>query len=240
MAKNMTSVLIETTIRNTIRQIKEDPERSIRNIVDMALHFANGRFQQHFLSAAQNMLQNENSSYYKLIPDLIHNIDEERIITFGMNVGYNSCTVGAQKIRDIESKEHYNIPWTISLELTGEQYIHYPYVYQSLINQGRALGIYTWIIHSFGQISYLLELADAFPDCAFPIFCSANELTGEVLDDAESIKNIMFIIPYSDQSEDIYKQLRARNFLYSVSYPYSDIEPSHSDMDNVLRDMEKH
>ena len=100
------------------------------------------------------------------------------------------------------------------------------------------MGIYTWIIHSFGQLSYLLELAEAFPECAFPIFCSSNELTPTVLDDAEPLKNIMFIIRYSDQLENTCKQLRARNLLYSVSYPCSDIEPSRSDMDNILRDIE--
>lgn len=238
MSKNMTSILIETTIRNTIRQIKDDPERSIRNIVDMALNFSNGRFQQHFLSAAQNILKNENSSYYKLIPDLINNVDEERIITFGMNIGYNSCTMGAKIIREIEEKEHYNIPWTISLEISGDQYISLPSVYHSLIEQGQKIGIYTWIIHSLGQLSYILELADAFPECAFPIFCSSKEITHDVLDDASHINNIMFVIRHGDYIEETCRLLRSRNLLYSVAYLYSEADISFLNTDSILRDTE--
>lgn len=45
MKHSLNQTLIETTIRNAIKQIKDDPERNIRNLVDMALTFSNGRFQ---------------------------------------------------------------------------------------------------------------------------------------------------------------------------------------------------
>lgn len=236
MSKNMTGILIETTVRNAIRQIKDDPERNIRNIVDMALNFSNGRFQKHFLLAAQNILKNENSSYYKLIPDLINNVDEERLITFGMNVGYNSCTIGAKKIREIETSDLYNVPWTVSLEINGDQYISLPYAYHSLIEQGKKLGIYTWSLYSLGQLTYILELADAFPECAFPIFCSAEEITPDVLDDASHINNIMFVIRHSDHIDDVCKLLRSKKILYSISYSYSENELSDLDIDSILCD----
>lgn len=48
MENNMSRILIETTVRQTLKGIKENPKRSIRNLVDMALHFSQGRFQSHF------------------------------------------------------------------------------------------------------------------------------------------------------------------------------------------------
>lgn len=236
MPNNMTGILIETTIKHTIAQIKEDPERSMRNVVDMALNFTTGRFQQHLLTAAQTMLENPNSSYYKLISDMVSNVEEKRIINFGMNVGYNGCTIGAEKIRGIEVKEQFNIPWSISLEIGGNEYIKHTTVYHSLIRQGIQLGIYTWNIHSLGQLHHTLELVEAFPECAFPIFCSAEEITPALLDDVNNIYNIMFIINYSENIENACSLLRARKFLYSVSFSAQEIRSNN--MENILSDAE--
>ena len=48
MEHNMSRILIETTVRQTLKGITENPKRSIRNLVDMALHFSEGRFQSRF------------------------------------------------------------------------------------------------------------------------------------------------------------------------------------------------
>ena len=45
MENSVSRILIETTVRQTLKGIQEDPERSIRNLVDMALQFSEGRFQ---------------------------------------------------------------------------------------------------------------------------------------------------------------------------------------------------
>ena len=48
MENSISRILIETTVRQTLKGLKEDPKRSIRNLVDMALHFSEGRFQSRF------------------------------------------------------------------------------------------------------------------------------------------------------------------------------------------------
>ena len=60
---NITRMLIETFVKKGLRDIKSSPKRSIRNLVDLALHAAKGRFQQNFFKIAQTMLQNEDSPY---------------------------------------------------------------------------------------------------------------------------------------------------------------------------------
>ncbi len=236
MSKNMTRILIETTIKNAIKQIKDDPERSIRNVVDMALNFTNGRFQKHLLTSAQTMLKNENSCYYKLIPDMVFNVDEKRIITFGMNIGYNSCTIGAKKIREIEAAEQYNIPWAISLDISGNKYITHTSAYHSLIEQGMHMGVYTWNIHSHGELHHILELAEIFPECAFPIFCSSEEISPAILDDVNDTNNVMFVIQYSEHLEPVCELLRSRKILFSVSFSEQDM--SCNDIENILSDTE--
>ena len=48
MENSMSRILIETTVRQTLKGLQDDPKRSIRNVVDMALHFSDGRFQSRF------------------------------------------------------------------------------------------------------------------------------------------------------------------------------------------------
>lgn len=222
MRNNVNRILIETTIKKTLNQIQDDPERSIRNLVDMALNFSEGRFQHRFFKVAQDMLQNEQSCYYKILPDIAANVDKERILTFGMNIGYNSCTIGAETIRKTEETEHFNIPWSISLKLNGLDYAEKKEKYHLLISQGMNLGVYTWNIFSLGKTPYLIEMIHNFPECAFIVFCTPEEILPAFLDELNTIHNVMFVIQYADGVEDACELLRSRNHLYSVYYPYQE------------------
>ena len=62
MGNDISRILIETVVRKTLRDMKDSPERSTRNLVDMALHFSSGHFQREFFEMAQEMLQNEHSA----------------------------------------------------------------------------------------------------------------------------------------------------------------------------------
>ena len=48
MENSMSRILIETTVRQTLKGLQDNPKRSVRNLVDMALHFSEGRFQYRF------------------------------------------------------------------------------------------------------------------------------------------------------------------------------------------------
>ena len=48
MENSLSRILIETTVRQTLKGLQEDPKRSVRNLVDMALQFSEGRFQNRF------------------------------------------------------------------------------------------------------------------------------------------------------------------------------------------------
>lgn len=104
MANIINRILIEAVVKNTLKEIEDSPERSIRRLVDMALNFSEGRFKNDFFGVAQRMLENENSPYYDLIRDVVTHVDHERILRLGMNVGFNSCTEGAKTIRKMRKR----------------------------------------------------------------------------------------------------------------------------------------
>ena len=118
MGEGMSRVLIETMVRKGIREMQEDPERSTRNLVDMAIHFSpEGRFARELFGSAQRMLADEQSGYYALVSDVVNHMDPQRLLTFGMLVGYDGFTLGAREIRKTEAAEGFDIPWTLGMEL---------------------------------------------------------------------------------------------------------------------------
>ena len=69
MTAKTSRIIIKTFVRTALKDADESPERCTRNLVDMALHFSKGRFQQEFFEMARTMLNNDNSPYYPLIED---------------------------------------------------------------------------------------------------------------------------------------------------------------------------
>lgn len=113
MNKSMNEVLVRTIVKKAIRNLKIDPERTIRNLVDMAVQFADSRFQQEFYSCAQRILSNEHSGYYTLAKDSLSQVNEETLLNFSMNLGYNGLYLGAKNIREFRQREGYHIPWEL-------------------------------------------------------------------------------------------------------------------------------
>lgn len=216
MEKGISQIVIETMVRNALRDIKEDPERSTRNLVDMALHFSKGRFQKRFLEIVQKMLENENSAYYALVWDVVTNVDNEKLINFGMNLGYNSCTSGAKRIREWECENGYHVPWVISFKVGKDMD-----GYRKLMSEGEQMGIFTWLLFVEEEIEEVLPVIGEYPDCAILLFCNAGIVTEEVIDGLLMLRNTMLVVEYDENAEHICKRLREEKLLYGVSYCYA-------------------
>ena len=75
MEDSVSRALIETVVRKALRDIGDSPERSSRNLIDMALTFAEGRFQQTFFQTSQRLLCDGHSAYYNLVRDVVAHVD---------------------------------------------------------------------------------------------------------------------------------------------------------------------
>lgn len=220
MENSMSRMLVATVVKKALKDIKESPERGIRNLVDMALQFSAGRFQKNFFAATQTMLQNENSAYYGLVRDVVTHVDTDRLFTFGMNLGYNGCTAGAQRIRENERRLGFNIPWTVTLQVKEDQLVENQARYHAVICEGEELGIYTWMLFAREQPQTALSLVREHPDSAFILFCQPEDVTADFLDEAEKLYHLMLVIRYDESAGDLCASLRERGMLYSVWYQY--------------------
>lgn len=212
--------LIQTVVRQKLNAIKSDPERSLRNLVDMGLSFAVGGEQKRFLQQAQHALQDENSAYYRIIYDMALHVDTEHLMGFGMNLGYNSLTAGARTIRRLESECGYDIPWCLTLAIDRKGYTAHESDYTNLIEQGKRLGIYTYLIIAPELPVGLFTLLRQQKDCAFLLFTSPDELTGDVIDIMAQLYHVMPVIRFGDGAEAVCDAMRRREMLYSVFLPY--------------------
>ena len=220
MEKSMSRMLVETVVKKALKSIKDSPERGIRNLVDMALQFSEGRFQQNFFITAQTMLQNENSAYYGLVRDVVTYTDTDCLFTYGMNLGYNGCTEGARRIREYEETLGCNIPWTVLLQIGAEQFEKRQKKYDELIQEGESLGIYTWMVFPTDHPHKVLSMVANHPDSAFCIFCEKQDITPTFIDEAAECKNLMIVVRYDENTDDICRALRNSGLLYSVWYQY--------------------
>lgn len=224
LENNLSRIVIKTIVRKTLKEIKDSPERSIRNLIDMALNFSESRFQRNFLETAQTMLKNEHSSYYGLIRDIVFNVDSEKLVCFGMNVGYNGCTVGASKIRKIEKTEGFNIPWTVSLHIDSLFFSAYREIYKTLITQGEEMGIRVWQLFCEDSPEEVLTLVSQHFDSAFILFCSPENITDSFLDAAGEYDNLMIAVGYGGQTAEVCELMRSRGLLYSVYHTYTEAD----------------
>lgn len=213
--------LIQTVVRQKLNAIKSDPERSLRNLVDMGLSFAAGSEQKRFLQQAQRTLQDENSAYYRIIYDMALHVDTEHLMGFGMNLGYNSLTAGARTIRRLESECGYDIPWCLTLAIDRKGYTAHESDYTNLIEQGKRLGIYTYLIIAPELPVGLFPLLRQQKDCAFLLFISPDELTGDVIDTMAQLYHVMPVVRFGDGAEEVCDAMRRREMLYSVFLPYT-------------------
>lgn len=232
-------ILIETIVRKTLREIKDSPRRSTRNLVDMALNFSEGRFQRRFFAAAQKMLTNEQSPYYALIQDTVDNVETEHLLQFGMNVGYYGCTVGARKIREIEKKEHYNIPWMLSFQMGREQFEQYRGAYQSAVSEGEKLGIHVWLLAAEECPQEVLSLVREHPKSGFALLVTPELITEEFLEAVSELKNLMLVLRCGEGAAEICSKLRKRKLLYALYFPYGEEDMEQITSGSVFRDARK-
>lgn len=220
--KNTKYVLIESTVRRMLKKIQDSPERNFRNMVDFGLTAMKGRFIQQFLQTMQTMLQDDSSAYYSLVQDTVTNVDHDKLVGFGMNVGYNSCTQGAKTIRKIEREQNYNIPWSMALNIDESGLAEHTSDYDSLVSDGERLGIHTWILWVSDKVHKILPLIEQHPDSAFILCCSPDKLDRSTVSESAFFNNLMFAVRYGEDAANICEELRKNKALYSVYVPYSE------------------
>ena len=210
--------IVRSAVHKGIEEVREDPKRGIRKLVDLGSHFSRGRFQKLTFEVMQKELTDADSAYYAMVMRLIRCVRPEILEEFGLNVGYNSWTHGAQVIRAHEAEHGYNVPWCLVLDLRQGM----GYDVDELMRQGEKLGIYAYLVFGGGR----KELDELYPifrrhrDCAVMVLLRTPELP---LVNVENVSNVMLLVPQGEPgARESAAELEKRGCLYGTWVHYSD------------------
>ncbi len=223
--------IIKIAVENGIRYIEDNPKRGVRNLLDLGEYFASGRFQKVFFELAHEILNNEDSCYYDIIENLVKNTNHKNLTLYGINIGYNSLTYGANIIREHEKKSGYNVPWSIIFNfeekidnhLTGMEILN-------IIDSGKNIGIYSYMI-LLGKNEITDTLYDIFDknnDCAFTLFVDTDIINEESVKKINIASNACIfasIDNYDDLNENTaekFNLMRKYKCLHGGYYYYDD------------------
>lgn len=216
--------MVEMIVRRSLHEIQQDPKRAIRKLVDLGMETSGGDLQKSFMGTAQRMLMNEDSPYYDLALDLVQRVDHERILKFGVNLGWNSLTEGAARIRELEAARGHNIPWSMTFHISEGPDALTEEEYRRLVSEGMELGIYSYFLmpEDDASVYKAVDLAGACRDCAFfllvPGGCDWESGVSSLLSPA----NLMLGVDFGGSDWEMrVKQLQQQKGLYFLYRRYS-------------------
>ena len=96
-----------TLAHRAVRDVRRDGFRQLRNYVDMCATLAKKPQQKDFFAYAQKALQRTDSCYYSMIHRLLDSVEEDRICTVGVNMGFGGLIYGASEMKkqaDVDGK----------------------------------------------------------------------------------------------------------------------------------------
>lgn len=204
MKKDITRAIIDATVDRGLREIYEDPRRSIRKLADLGKQFNNGRFMQDIYAIFQDLLRNDDSPYYTAIEHLLQNTDIKALKGFGINLGYNAFTKGGKKIRSLYSKKNLKVPWTLIIRIDSfSKNSLTPHDLIPLIAEAKKLGIYAYIIRLENSLSYIDDLLKVFmtyDDCSFMLLLPDREIDSKLSPYIKECNNVLYFLPVFDDS----------------------------------------
>lgn len=191
----MTEIMIRAAISKIIRDMKEDPERGIKNLIELADKNASGRARD-ILEYVKKELNDKNSAYRKLLIGIFSETDEKILTEFGFNLGYSAFSVGADTIRQIGQREGHKIPWSVFFDMSWGSYPA-PDTVDSLVKQGLDMGIYCYMFHidrKYSGYAALLDIISKNPDCVFFLFLYTPAINDALISRIRALKNVMVLL----------------------------------------------
>ena len=226
--KNFARAIIETTVDRGIRDMTEDPKRTLRRLADMGKEFSTGKFQKKSFGIITNLLRNDDSPYYKLLENFLATVDHECIKHFGLNMGYDSWTYGARTIRRESGERGYIIPWMILLHHNDQPQGLNGAKIKEIVDTLTPLGTNTYgIIREKGVPldPVLLETISAHPQAAFFFFIEDGQISAAEASRIKECKNAVISVNISSpDAADTCRALRDTRALFTIHYRYSSDE----------------
>lgn len=111
-------------------------------------------------------LQRTDSCYYSLVHNLLDTVDEDRLCTVGVNMGFGGLIYGASEMKKQADVDGKPFSW-ITAAHCGDPAL------PALVAAAEKKGSFVWVLMPLrGDPSEAASLAKAFPKCAFGVLAA--------------------------------------------------------------------
>ena len=230
MDYNSTRSFTMTLAHRAVGDIRRGGFRQLRNYVDMCATLAKKPQQRDFFAYAQKALQRTDSCYYSLIHRLLDSVDEDRICTVGVNMGFGGLIYGAseqKKQADVDGKP---IAWVTAARCGDERLTE-------IVLKAAKHGNYVWLLDALGtDPAQVVPLAKANPQSAFGLLAEPATLTEECVDVLAACRNLV-VMPLLQTPEltteacRAARRLKAHKMFYALTVLVED-----ATADEVMQD----
>ena len=213
---NATRSFTMTLAHRAVGDIRRGGFRQLRNYVDMCSSLANRPQQKDFFSYAQKALQRTDSCYYSLVHNLLDTVDEDRLCTVGVNMGFGGLIYGASEMKKQADVDGKPFSW-ITAAHCGNPAL------PALVAAAEKKGSFVWVLDATeGDPSEAASLAKAFPKCAFGVLAAPEALTPDRVAHLAECLNVV-VLPLLQSPEltpDVChaaRALKAKQMLYMLT-----------------------
>lgn len=218
--RDLTRLLIETTVSRILQDMERDELRSCRKLLDLALRFCPGPSESHLLTLCRDALDTGTSRYHQLAGRMLRDVNRDYLIHLGVNLGYEAGRLGAQRIRQVKAREGLNVPWAMALDMERGS------VCRGILREAGELGCRVYLIRDCGlDWQELEQLLQSSPNAFFAVLASAENAMHWNLSRLCAWQNLLMVVP--QESEALCRRLEDQRMPYAVSLCYRDSSVLH-------------
>ncbi len=250
---NASTTLKKYGLEQAMKYLYHDPEKNLHHMLDWADRFCGDEFESQ-RKMIRLAVEDPTHPYHEYIWHAIRDIDPEVMKTTVVNFFINACLVGWPIQEENRKKYGCNIPWAILLDPTSACNLHCTgcwaaeygnklnlsfEVIDSIIEQGKALGVYMYIYTGGEPLvrkADIIRLCEKHDDCIFLCFTNATLIDENFTNDMLRVKNFVPAISLEGneaatdarRGKGTYQKvlkamelLRSKKLLYGISSCYT-------------------
>ena len=216
MDYNSTRSFTMTLAHRAVGDIRRGGFRQLRNYVDMCATLAKKPQQKDFFAYAQQALQRTDSCYYSLIHRLLDTVDEDRICTVGVNMGFGGLIYGASEMKKQADVDGKPIAW-VTAARCGDAAL------DTLVPQAAKHNAFVWLLDATASDpAQVVALAKANPQCAFGLLADPAALDDACVQALAACRNLV-VMPLLQTPEltpeacRAARRLKAQKMFYALT-----------------------
>lgn len=176
-----------TLAHRAVEDIRRGGFRQLRNYVDMCATLAKKPQQKDFFAYAQAALQRTDSCYYSMIHNLLDSVEDDRICTVGVNLGFGGLIYGASKMKVQADADHAPFSW-VQVAVCGDAAL------AERVPAAAKQGSFVWVLDATrGNPADAAALALANPESVFGILAEPETLTPACIEALLPCMNIVVL-----------------------------------------------